>query len=170
MKLSRRTIFSACISLVATLPFVGKNLAATPSRKDIDSIFAAVIDTFIPADDFAGAIDVGVDVQLLEQIRASRSYLKTMSRILDALDKTTKERLGSSFSSATLNQRTRLLSEILAGKMLDSNARMQLSHIRHNALTLFYTSPQAFDMLDYHPPSQGGYPDYDRPFEKGPRE
>lgn len=129
----------------------------------LDSRFAALIDTFVPADETPGAIDLGIDLPILARIRINQENLNSIEQMLNDMNALMLERYGKHFQAATLAQRTDLVSEILHSGVRYKDIRIQATSLRTSTLNAFYSSETAFDMLDYHPPSQGGYPDYAQP-------
>ena len=133
------------------------------SARALDSGFAALIDTFVPADETPGAIDLGIDLPILARIRTNQEYLNVIEQVFDDLNALMQEQYEKRFEVATLAQRTDVVSRVLRSSVQYKNAKIQLSSLRTSTLSAFYSSEAAFEMLDYHPPSQGGYPDYARP-------
>ena len=129
----------------------------------LDSGFTALIDTFVPADETPGAIDLGIDLPILARIRTNQKYLNVIEQMFDDLNTLMQEQHEKRFEVATLAQRTDVVSRILYSSVQYKDAKIQLSSLRTSTLSMFYSSEAAFEMLDYHPPSQGGYPDYARP-------
>ena len=84
-------------------------------------------------------------------------------KMFDLMDALMLERYGWRFEKATLAQRSEIVSRVLRSREQYQDAQIQISSLRTSTLSAFYSTEAAFDMLEYHPPSQGGYPDYDRP-------
>lgn len=137
--------------------------SADVKARALDSDFAALIDTFVPADEAPGAIDQGIHLPLLARIRANQEYLNTIVKMFDDLNTLTLEHYEVRFEAASLAQRTAVVLKILNSDARYKDASTQISSLRISTLSGFYSSEAAFEMLDYHPPSQGGYPDYARP-------
>ena len=161
-KLTRRTIVKL---LAAAWPGLllprASSYASTPDEFPIDT-FRALIDTFVPEDDWAGALVLEIDRQLLETVLANAQYRANVRIALLQLDDFSRRIHGRKYLSLDLETRTHLLDNILNSRS-GGTLRVQLDSLRLKTLTRFYTSPQAFALLDYHPPSQGGYPDYADP-------
>lgn len=129
----------------------------------LESDFAALIDVFVPADEAPGAIDLGIEKPMLIRIRENRKYLGETVQMLDLVNTMTLELFGERFNAANLSQRTDVVLTFLTSGAQYEEVRRQIASLKSSTLSAFYSNKAAFEMLDYHPPSQGGYPDYDRP-------
>lgn len=128
----------------------------------LESNFAALIDAFVPADETPGAIDLGIEQSILNRIRENREYLSEIVQMLERLNALMLKRFGLRFDEAALAQRTDIVLAFLTNGAQHKEDGILISSLRTRTLSAFYSSEAAFGMLDYHPPSQGGYPDYDR--------
>jgi len=170
MNTLRRSLSFALLAGLPGMSFVSRLLfpsadaqQATDPNVVYDARFTALIDTFIPADETPGAIDLGLERPLLKQLRSNPKYFGEIVQMLESLNARSEAQYGEEFEAATLAQRTVVVSDALRpGRQSDDISRI-ISSMRARSLTAFYSSDAAFKMLDYHPPSQGGYPDYARP-------
>ena len=141
-------------------------LGACKGKKDdrsfqFDQIFLQIIDTFIPSDDDPGALDAGFDQSLLNEVRANKTYFQKIFATLQRVHDESIRGYDQAFNEMSLQSRVELITRIMSPNYFDQDARIQITSLRAKTITYFYTSDFAFKMLDYHPPSQGGYPDYD---------
>lgn len=125
-------------------------------------LFSAVIDTFVPADDWPGALALGIDTALLETVQENPAYRERLGDALFLLDHLSRAEHGLDFEALAPAGRSRVLEGVLSDRS-KGELRAQLAGLRLKTLTRFYTSAESFAMLEYHPPSQGGYPDYAKP-------
>ena len=163
----RRSLSVGLLASVPGISVLNKILFPVVQAKQLDIAldqdFLALIDTFVPADESPGAIDFGIHQTLLDSIRANQDYLNVIRQTLSSLDALTLAHYDMHFGLATLSQRSEIVSRVLGTQAQFEDVRIQLSSLRTRTLSAFYGSEAVFEMLDYHPPSQGGYPDYDRP-------
>lgn len=164
MNIIRRTLIAGVVTLLLGLYWLKRKAVPGEHEFVLDRYFSAVIDTLVPADDAPGAIDLGIDRQLLEQVKLNSDYTVNITQALESLHQFAIEHYQRAFDRLSLELRTELL-----GTMLDSrnneidDARIQFVDLRLKTITRYYSSEDAFGMLDYHPPLQGGYPDYAAP-------
>lgn len=161
--LNRRHLFklgflSYFSSLIISRPVQAQALSIV----DIENGFRALVDTIVPADESPGAVDAGVDRRLFSRIRKNANYLKLIGETVGVLDKLAAQRGNVIFAQLALPVRTDIIIRVLDSRKQFLNASRQVNALRTQILTEFYASELAFTMLDYHPPSQGGYPDYAR--------
>ena len=140
-----------------------ETVSTANAKRTLESDFAALIDTFVPADETLGASDLGIEKPILKRISENPENLGGVVKMLETVNALTLERFGEHFNMASLSQRTKVVSTLLSGRAEYKEAQSRISSLRTSTLSAFYSSEAAFEMLDYHPPSQGGYPDYDSP-------
>jgi len=81
----------------------------------------AVIDRIVPADDFAGASEAGVDEYLARQFKRDlAAQLEVYCSGLDGIEAEAQMRFQSSFATLTLDQQDTTLRQIEAGEILAS--------------------------------------------------
>ena len=162
MRISRRALITSIIGIVISIPFIQRLFFTRSINHDPEAVFSALIDTFVPADQFPGALDIRIDVKLMEKIKQTDKYWKAITQLLSILDQLCIDTCDTSFYAASLEQRTKMISVLLTDDSQQA-LQLQLKSLKNQTFAFFYTAQPAFDMLSYHPPSQGGYPDYDRP-------
>lgn len=114
----------------------------------------AVLDTLIPADDYAGALDAGVPGDIAAMLAGSPRRLRLYRRGLDAVERRARETAGAAFTALAPDQRTQVLGAFRSGY---GAGAVFLYYVRRDAMTSFYSSPLAYEMLGYQPPLNG-YP------------
>ncbi len=163
MNYLRRMLGMSLLGFVPLSSLLGLREASAASiEAQREAIFSAVMDCFIPADSAPGIVELGLHNEVLEHISRNQKYLRSLDTMLESVDKLSLERNGSNFERATLESRTDILSSIFDNKRAYSQQHRLLSSLRTKAITAYYSDDAGFDMLAYHPPSAGGYPDYDR--------
>jgi len=161
--LTRRYLFKlGFLANFSNLFVSGVGQAQARPIADIEAGMRALVDTIVPADESPGAVALGVDRMLFSRIRKNANYLKVITETFDALDKMAVQQSDLSFAKLDLAQRSSIISRVLNSRKQFPEASRQIGALRTQVLTEFYASGLAFTMLDYHPPSQGGYPDYAR--------
>ncbi len=167
----RRLFITRLIGMLSAIPILGNaslraNTAIADSPSSVQDQFRILVDTCVPRDDYPGAVDEGIDRKLLSEISANPIHLKRVHDLLIDIDKLSRSQFKQVFVDLELSNRTRLLDRLLNDKTLVPDQRAELSYLRARVLQLFYTSESGFAMLDYHPPSHGGYPDYAKPLDQ----
>lgn len=145
---------------LAAIPILSKKFEKKNREFNFDQIFVMLIDTFIPADEYPGAVDIGLDQQLLSKVRENRTYFSKMFSVINIIYNEAISQYSLSFDALDLDARHAIIAQILLTDFYDQNTHIQVKGLRAKVITHFYNSSVAFKMLAYHPPSQGGYPDY----------
>lgn len=155
------------LALLPSLPILNRvfntEVYAAETLASVSLRFAALVDTIVPADESPGAIDLGLDKQILEQISRNSVFFGRVESTLSALDGQSINQFHQLFLNLNLEQRTAIVNQLLQTRGRSTEDQIILSSLREKVITAFYRHQTAFDMLAYHPPSQGGYPDYARP-------
>ena len=162
MRISRRALIASIIGIAISVPFIQRLFFTRSINHDPEAVFSALIDTFVPADQFSGALDMGIDVKLMNKIKQTEIHWDLITEYLSILDQLCIDTCDTNFYTASLEQRTKIISVLLTDDS-QQELQLQLKSLKNQTFAFFYTAQPAFDMLAYHPPSQGGYPDYDRP-------
>ena len=160
MKFSRRKI----VIIMAGLVPAGIALKTVQSQSrqppTVDIIFSAMVDAFVPADEYPGAINLGVNTKLLAHVKKNKDYLQKVTSAMANLQQIAQLNQAQDFDLLSLDQRVNIITRMMKSKNTSQNTRIQLSSMRAKTITEFYRSDEAFKMLAYHPPAYGGYPDY----------
>ncbi len=162
MKIPRRLVIGSLLALIPVTYLYRKDVFSDDTKFNFEHSFSTLIDTFIPTDEAPGAIDLGIDRVILEQVSSNGDYLNKVTQLLQMLHESALKKYHQPFGRTPLAQRTHLVEYFLSSRE-DTNAHIHLTSLRLKTMTKYYTSTAAFEMLNYHPPSQGGYPDYDSP-------
>jgi hypothetical protein len=163
---TRRAFFGRLAGLITGIV----SLAACSKDEETDSsvtdrsLLNAFVDTIVPKDQDAGAVEAGVPDQLLERFSKKPEEEKKAQHMLKAIDDVSRGRFQTPFDQCTLDQREMVL-DILT-KTRDKNdqaARTTIFRLRSRIMKAFYSSPVAWEMLAFAAPYPGGYPDFNRP-------
>lgn len=168
--MTKREFFVRLTNVFVAVPFLGflfakHNVSYAQNHDRIYDQFKLLVDTCVPRDDFPGAVDEDIDQKLFEEISKNENHLQRVQELLSDIDKISRSQFSQQFLELGVSKRADLLGKLLTDKTLTPNQRAELSFLRAHVLQMFYISETGFAMLDYHPPSQGGYPDYARPLE-----
>jgi hypothetical protein len=131
-------------------------------RRDDDfGVLKAVLDTFIPDDEDPGAVQTGVPDRIRERIGRCPVSASRYRRLLSWVAERACEVHGRRFEQLPLPQRERLLRTLYDSR--DSaltQLRIDLNVALDDCYHEFYSSPAARSVIGYHPPIEGGYPQY----------
>jgi hypothetical protein len=155
---SRRDFFARIAAL-----FGGMGLAGCGRGKEnIDAAsLDALLDTLIPADDDPGAVAAGVPEAALARMEIDIVSRNRYRRLLAWTGEQSMDLHQRPFAELSLRQRDRILKGLYRS---DGDAlrqlRIDLQVVRRDTFLSFYSSPAARRVIGYHPPIEGGYPDY----------
>jgi len=126
-----------------------------PSLADGEPTLLALVDTLLPADDSPGALDLGVDKQVLRAL-AAEAHLSDLARAgLQWFDSAAAR----PFAQLPLPAR----SELVARAASADRAKVErafVDQLRHLTLGFYLAQPQSLQGLAYAgPPMPAGYPD-----------
>ncbi len=145
-------MLAAMAACVYGLPFA--SAAEKPSGPEENAVLDAVLDTLIPEDGYPGALQAGVPERVAELMAASPRRARLYRRGLAAVDRHARAHTGRPFRSLDPAQRRALLDDFRAGFGAGS---IFFRYVRRDAMTTYYSSPAAYEMLSYEPPVNG-YP------------
>lgn len=114
----------------------------------------AVLDTLIPDDDHPGALRAGVPARIDELLAASPRRGRLYRRGLGAIERHARKAAGRPFHELSLAERSEVLNGFQTGF---GPGAIFFRYVRRDAMTAFYSSPEAYAMLGYEPPVNG-YP------------
>ena len=129
-----------------------------------ENLFNAFVDTIVPKDQDAGAVEAGVPGQLLKRFSKKPEEENNAQFMLQAIDDVSLGRFHTPFDRCTLAQREMVLDII--SKSRDKKYRTvqpTILRLRASVLKVFYSSPTAWEMLAFSAPYPGGYPDFNKP-------
>lgn len=159
---SRRGFIARVVGLLA-----GTSLAACgrgqPSHIDSGTL-AAVLDTLIPADEDPGALDAGVLEAIRLRIETDPVSTRRYQRLLEWVAGRSRAMHQRPFGQLSLPEREHLLNELYHSSNRELvQHRIDLHVVVRHCFHAFYSSPAAAGVIGYHPPIEGGYPDYGAP-------
>lgn len=131
---------------------------------DAVATLRAVVDTLVPRDEHPGALDLGIDEQILARLRDDAWRRRVYGRGLAKLSAVTAKRQRRPFHALPEAARAALLKETGGG--YGAGAAF-FNWVRHDTLRSYYSSPEAYAMLGYRPPKHGYLDDAGAP--PGPR-
>lgn len=161
MTLTRRAV----LRFLALLP---APLAANASAGSLDAsvpgpagnaAVTAIVDAIVPADALdPGAVDAGIDGQLIDHLRANASLRELYERVLPVLFAQARVADGAQFAALPLPRRVSALHSLSDVDTPPGRVgRMVYDHARRFVMERYYASPDGQAAVGYRPPS-GGYP------------
>lgn len=126
----------------------------TPDAKTLISI----IDTIIPQDEFAGAIDIGLDIKLQQQTEQRPKIKELLSRIVNSVTSLSSQQYQTPFFELNIDQREGLLNSIIKD-YTKPLVRRDLVLLRNTLFTSYYQSEVGTASIGYVLPTN--YPAYD---------
>ncbi len=165
---NRRAFFGKVIGLFSTIGLVGLtacNENTESSSPALDrNILNAFIDTIVPKDRDAGAVEAGVPDQLLERFQKKPEAEEKTLQMLIVVDEIARARFKTHFAECSLKQREKVLNIITKSRdEKHKAARTTILRLRGRIIKAFYNSPEAWDMLAFSAPFPAGYPDFNTP-------
>lgn len=158
---SRRGFFARVFGLLGAVGLAGCG-RARPGI-DVDTL-EAVLDTLIPADEDPGALEAGVPAAIARRIESDPVSAKRYRRLLEWASGRAREAHRRRFAALPLQQRDHLLKELYRSRGSGlAQVRIDLNVVVEQCFHEFYSSPAADKVIGYHPPIEGGYPDYHAP-------
>lgn len=125
----------------------------TPDTKTLTSI----IDTIIPSDEFAGAIEIGLDKKLQQHIEQKPKFNELITRILVNVTAISSQRHKTPFFELNIDQREFLLNNIIADNTKPL-VRRDLVLLRNTLLPWYYQSKAGAASIGFVLPAN--YPAY----------
>ncbi len=131
----------------------------------------AVADTIVPGDEAPGAVDAGVVSMLVSSIERDPRARKHYALGLVELNRYTLETVKKKFPDLDPETRARVLSDLTTGAWWRRAAAYRMIALaRNHVLVLFYSSPAAYQMLDYTAPRFGYLKDRETTSNSGIRD
>ena len=165
---TRRAFFGKMAGLFSSIGLISLtacNENTESSSAVIDgNILNAFVDTIVPKDQHAGAVEAGVPGQLLEHfIKKPRAEEKAL-QMLKVVDEFSRDKLKIPFAECNLKQREMVLEIITKSRNKEYKAaRTTILRLRGRIIKAFYNSPAAWEMLAFSAPFPAGYPDFNKP-------
>jgi hypothetical protein len=151
----------SAIGLVS-LPACSRDEEGSSSAAD-RKLLNAFVDTIVPKDQDAGAVEAGVPEKLLVRFSKKPEAEKKVQMMLKVIDELARARFQAAFAQSTLKQREMLVDTI--SKSRDKNhkvARTTILRMRGWIIKAYYSSTTAWEMLAFSAPYPGGYPDFNK--------
>ena len=165
MPSSRREWLRQLLLTPLLLTFRGRPVRAESTRgvaerKDFEAAIAALVDTLVPDDETPGAIALGIDVEVLENIRAQEVYLEVAEEAIAWLDDQALNAHGVPFAALDEVARVALLQR--AERSPRRSAQRQLfDNLADEVLRRYYANPAAWLQLGFAgPPQPAGFMAY----------
>ena len=121
----------------------------------------AMIDTFVPKDEFPGAVEAGVGEVLARESDANDSFADYVGALLRRLEFIAQTEHGRSFPLLGIEERERIMEGIFISQDEENrDARSGFMLVRGKILNAYYLSSAGQEMLGYWAPFPVGYPDF----------
>ena len=120
------------------------------SQTVINSFSAALVDTLVPADDSAGALDISLHLKLLEHTAQQPKWHERLILVQTAIDKLALSTHQQAFNKLGLDQRETLLLELLQRK---SPLQQEVARFRQLIVMWYYASPEGSASVGYQLPA-----------------
>ncbi|MEM7358853.1 MAG: gluconate 2-dehydrogenase subunit 3 family protein [Pseudomonadota bacterium] len=153
---SRRTFLLAGTTVAAGL-VAGRNRSQVEGTTGQDELLSCIVDTCIPADESPGALDLGLDNKLKQEIKTKPKTAELINRLIPAVKNKSLSKYRKSFCQLDVAEREALLIEL----SIDRSQVQNQSDFRKFRRTLFqwyYSSAEGQAGLGYTLPAH--YPAY----------
>jgi hypothetical protein len=121
-----------------------------------EAVLSWIIDTILPADEFLGALDLGLDKQLFKWMQTNEKWSERFIELTYSVDDISAKDHMSEFIRLSVDERENLLITILADGA--DTSRLSLARLRAMIINWYYTSDQGHATLNYTLPAH--YPTY----------
>ena len=136
----------------------------TVSSVTNENLLNAFVDTIVPKDEDAGAVEAGVPAQLKEYFSKKPGEEKKVQAMLNSIDEISLGRFQASFDQCVLEQREMVLDIITKSRDKKYQpVRTAIFRLRFRIIRALYSSPASWEMLAFSAPYPDGYPDFNRP-------
>lgn len=146
------------LGTTATIAAIGTAAYLRPASLSWqEKMLRSLIDTIVPADEFAGALDVKTDHIATEEMRNKAKFKEQLLALFDGIAKNSLGQHHKAFYKLNIDQREALLNKMLERGSPQLN-RTHLRRFRRFVLNHFYMSKPGHASLQYQLPSH--YPAY----------
>ena len=146
----------AAAGLLAQYQFRGRTKAKPePTPSTDQQQLAAIIDTLIPADEFPGALDIGLDQRLFDLISSDAKWKTRADIVRDAVQQRTLRTKRRAFYELPQEDREEVLFDIWRE---NTPRKREFGRLRSIIMDWFYTSPEGRQSVNYQLPAH--YPAY----------
>jgi len=117
----------------------------------------SLVDTIIPRDDYAGAIDLGLNNTLRAWLNEKPRRTDRFNILLEAINRRAQTQHQRPFNTLSIDHRETLLTDIMDRKSAGNNSdllrtRSTLLHIRRQIMNEYYGSLEGQRSIDYQLP------------------
>lgn len=122
-----------------------------------------IVDLLIPADATPGALDLGIDREILAELEASRWNARWVAEAMLWLDEQAGAESAESFVALEAERQMALLQRMESAPERSAPARV-FAMLRYAAMSAYYGRPEAWPSLGFDgPPQPAGFPGYASP-------
>ena len=158
----RRSVLSMLAVAASLLPVVRAAPLLGPRARPLE-ILPVLVETLLPADKAPGAVDLGVDRQLLERTRRDPRYRRLLERGCRWLDDQAPALGALAFAELEVEDREAVIDRA-ARAPARTLPRRFFDRVWGDVRTLYYSHPASWPALGYGgPPQPLGFPGHHRP-------
>ncbi len=136
---------------VAVLGMPWLAACAPNNRQGPQTLMSSICDTILPADEHPGALDLGIDQQLIDVVNSGRTRFDFISSTITFIDNRAKQQHHRSFTELDIDERERLVLELLQNA--PSAQRRQQMNLRAEVLRRYYRTETGHHSLGYRAPN-----------------
>ena len=122
-------------------------------------LIRSIVETILPRDNFAGALDLGYDQKLAARIKVDKNTASITNIALEGINSQALKHYGDTFNTLGVDQREQILNNVLEGQH-QAQLRRALQQIRNLVFNWYYASEVGQDSINYLAPSR--YPAYSK--------
>lgn len=135
-----------------TKPVDVSALGQVAARNSSSPLLSSIVDTIAPRDEFAGGLDLGIDISLERQAATQDKTKMLLARLLPSIDRAAKQGYQHAFETLNVDQREALLNSLYTDRSTPLQRRDFL-RLRQLVLTEYYRSQAGHASLGYQLPS-----------------
>lgn len=122
-----------------------------------------VVDLMVPRDETPGAVDLGIDQRVIQELESNRSLAKAYAWALLDLDREAALMHRDNFLALDAATQERLLQGLADAPRSTSGRRIVLK-LREDTMRYYYARPEVWPSLGFDgPPQPRGFLDYTEP-------
>ena len=122
-----------------------------------DDLIASVVDTIVPRDETPGALDLGLDLELIERIERNAKSHERVNNLLTVISEAAMQGHRRPFTRLSQSDRESVLMSILQGENT-APGYIDMHRLRTTIFTWYYRSREVQSSLGYTQPNR--YPAY----------
>ncbi len=137
---------------------------APASQADVErATLSRIVDRIVPRDESPGAVDLGIDAQLIAEMETSAETAMIYGRMLAAIDRGSREAHRAAFIDLDDMRRDAVLLS-LSLSPVDAPGLRGWILLRQQTMALYYARPESWPALGLSgPPQPAGFVDYTEP-------